>query len=42
MLAAMVNEPGFFSPDPKAGAAYQRPGGPLALRAQGHGQAWAR
>jgi membrane peptidoglycan carboxypeptidase len=22
MLAAMVNEPGFFSPDPKAGAAY--------------------
>jgi membrane peptidoglycan carboxypeptidase len=23
MLAAMVNEPGFFSPDPKAGLAYQ-------------------
>jgi membrane peptidoglycan carboxypeptidase len=23
MLAAMVNQPGFFSPDPKAGAAYQ-------------------
>ena len=37
MLAAMVNQPGFFRPEPGA-AGYTAAGGPLALRAGQHGQ----
>ena len=38
MLAAMVNQPGFFSPNPSAGEALHGPGRALALRAEQHGQ----
>ena len=38
MLAAMVNEPGFFSPDPKRRGGLHGAGRPLAVRAHQHGQ----